>query len=127
VSDSSPPESDRRRFARRLVCVATDVAADTVNKHTALIRDMSVSGAYLLTRVPVEVGESLDLAIHLPVKGEEQIKETTAKVVRLEPLPPDRADVWSCGFAVKFVDPLDELEEEIEALYAAMKDAGLDS
>ena len=48
--DYSDPKSDRRKAARHLACFPAYVGSDEDVQNIALIRDVSVKGALLLTR-----------------------------------------------------------------------------
>ena len=52
---------DRRDESRRLVCLAADVEQPGDPTQMALIRDVSPSGAYLLTRLEVAAGRGKGL------------------------------------------------------------------
>lgn len=129
-ADSIPPDSDRRRHPRCLVCTPVEVKPEPstfepIEDHKAVIRDISVSGASFLTRVPLDQEDRLDLTIYLSRdEGGDSIK-TGARVVRVEHFEPERADVWTCQIAVAFDQPLDGHEQAIEELGERLRKAGL--
>jgi hypothetical protein len=49
----------------------------------------------------------------------------TAEVVRVEERSPEQADVWPFSAAVKFDEPLTNLEDEFESLEEHQKKLGL--
>lgn len=98
---------------------------EPIEDHKAIIRDISVSGASFLTRVPLEEGERLSLNIQLTRELDGPTVKAEAKVVRVDHFDADRADVWSCQIAVSFDKPLSGHEEEIDALADRLQKAGL--
>jgi hypothetical protein len=129
VSSAPPPTgrsaSEHRQHPRELVCVAIEVAPDDADKHVAIIHDMSVGGAYVHARAPVPEGETVTLSIRLPTEEGARFESTTGEVVRVDPLPAERADVWSYGIAIRFHEPLVHLGEEIEGLAATLRRTGV--
>ena len=101
-----------------------DVAAED-RKTTALIRDLSVTGAYVLSTEPVEVGADLSLVIHLTTAPDGPVVETHGVAVRVDPVPLDRSVYWTHGIALRFAEPLDHLQAEIDALGQVLERAGL--
>jgi hypothetical protein len=98
---------------------------EPIEEHKAVIRDISVSGASFLTRVPLDEGDRLNLTIQLSRDTEGEAVQTGARVVRVEHFEPERADVWTCQIAVSFDDPLAGHEAEIDELAGRLKKAGL--
>ncbi len=125
---SDHPESDhpeRRTNERRLICVAMDLEAGEKSKQTAVIHDMSCTGAYVLSRGSYQVGDELALTIHLSTDREGPSEETHGKVVRVDPVPLERSVYWTHGIAIEFVSPLDHLVEEIAALASQLESMGV--
>jgi hypothetical protein len=123
--DEFGSDPERRGDARRVVCLAAGVQPLGDTEQFAMIRDVSVHGAFLLTRLDVTVGERLDLRIHFPGEPTVRIAKVPAEVVRIEGLDVARADVWTCGVAVQFRRPLEEFKREIEELAAQARQSGL--
>jgi len=123
--DDTEPASDRRRAPRRLICVPSDVTSDVWSGQVALIRDVSVTGAYLLTNGPFMEGTRLELGIRLRGDAGSPKTKIKGKVVRTDKLDIRRADLWSWGAAVQFDEPLTGLDEEIAALAERLKKTGL--
>lgn len=117
--------SDRRVRERQLVCVTAEVRPDEDSQQVAVIHDMSVEGVYLHTQAPVPEGESVALSIRLTSDPEGPSVDATGQIVRVDRLPQERADFWTHGVAVRFDEPLTELEEEIGELAAKLKKAGV--
>ena len=109
---SSP--DDRRRAARNVVCVPARVHAGEGGEKLALIEDISVTGARLLTRSEPDVGELLRLSLYFAGTAG-QPREVMARVVRFLPCS-DAGLIWRCRVAVAFDEPLNDCEEEIRAL-----------
>ncbi len=81
----------------------------------ALIRDLSVSGALLLTRQRLEVGEEIRLSLYLS-EDTAQARAAAGHVLRVEPRTADRSEVWHHTVAVQFTEPLTDCEAEIKDL-----------
>jgi hypothetical protein len=78
----------------------------------ALIRDLSVSGALLLTRSRLEVGEEVRLSLYLAEESPDA-RIAIGRVLRVEPRDPDHAEVWHHSVGVQFTEPLRDCEAEI--------------
>jgi hypothetical protein len=94
-------------------------------KHTAVIHDMSTTGAYVLARSAVEVGEKLALTIHLSTDRSGPSEETTGRVVRVDPVPLERSVYWTHGIAIAFEKPLVHIEKEISELAEQLESMGV--
>jgi len=81
----------------------------------ALIRDLSTSGAQLLVRAKLEVGDRLKIQLFL-TDNLDQPRETTGHVARVEPLADNEVGMWSRRVGVQFDEPLTIQAEEIAAL-----------
>jgi Tfp pilus assembly protein PilZ len=123
---SEPPSGngfpERRSEERLISCIPVSLEVPD-NTDLALIRDISRSGAFLLTRTSFEIGEPLSLRLHLvessdgvPVKG---------RVVRVEPHDSLPNDLWHYEIGVQFEEPLDEYAEQIRALSERQAQLGL--
>jgi hypothetical protein len=116
-SDDSAPGSDRRAGARHLACFAAEIQAERWNgARTAVIRDLSVTGALLLTGAKVEAGDQVTLNLY--ILGDETMHTVTGKVVRKERRDPSSAGLWPFSVGVHFDAPLNELEEQIREVAA---------
>jgi hypothetical protein len=109
--------SERRLGYRYLACFPAYIEReDTGKKRTSMIRDLSVSGALLLTQTPLEIGETVRLELFISPDDLETSVSAVGKVTRVERLGLDRSDVWSHKVAVQFDDPLSQYETEVKAL-----------
>jgi hypothetical protein len=107
--------SDRRTDERHFACFPAHIQRSSGSLRMALIRDLSVSGALLLTREKLEVGETLRLSLYLSDDSAEP-RPTSGHVVRVEPRTADKAEVWHHAAAVHFDEPLTGAEAEIKDL-----------
>src|SRR6185369_12465198 len=83
-------------------------------QRSALIRDLSVGGALLLTRAKLQVGDRVMLTLYLR-EGLEAFT-VDGKVVREEKRPPEMVHPWTHCAAVQFDEHHKEFEEEAKAL-----------
>src|SRR5215510_10768391 len=110
--DSGPP-SDRRVGTRHLACFAAEIQMERWNgARTAVIRDLSVTGALLLTGAKLKIGDQV--ALNLYILGDETMHTVTGKVVRYERRDPATAGLWPFSVGVHFDAPLHELEAQIK-------------
>ena len=109
--------SDRRETERLFACAPAHIELQTGATRTAILRDVSVTGALLLTRAKVQVDETLTL--HLYFSGEpSDARVVGARVVRIKHRDPDTAGLWPYEVAVEFSEHLNDRESEIRALAA---------
>src|SRR3990167_6714548 len=110
-------DSERRRGTRHLACFPVHERVHDHKQYTAMIRELSVSGAQILTQTHREVGTELQLAMY--IDDEHPPREVDARVVRSE----RRTDggVWSYLTVVEFKEPLVDLEPEIKAVAEAQE------
>ncbi len=110
-------EDDRRAYERHIACFPAHVEVPE-NEHTqiALIRNVSVEGALLLTRSVYPVGKELALKLFLSGDSSVDPHDATATVVRSGHRDVERADLWPYDAAVTFGKPLENLEDEIMQL-----------
>ena len=115
---------ERRLGTRYLACLPVyleDIQNSSGRKRPALIRNISLSGAFILTRKPLHSEEMLDLALHLDGYPPVLIHRASAKVLRTERLDGVRAGLWLHGAGVCFEEPLEDIEERIQALAARLR------
>jgi hypothetical protein len=110
-----PSPSDRRADERHFACFPAHVKRPGGSTRMALIHDLSVSGALLLTRQQLEIGDSIELLLYL-AEDMDQPRRTGARVVRVEPREGKRAEVWRYSTAVRFDEPLADCEAEIKEI-----------
>jgi hypothetical protein len=80
-----------------------------------LIRNLSVTGALLLTEAPLEIGESIHLDLYLD-DDESKTHGASARVVRIDQQAPGQSYPWLVRAAVKFEKPVTGVLPEIRAL-----------
>jgi PilZ domain len=106
--------SERRVEPRHLACFPAHVETAAGVPRSALIRDLSVSGALLLTRARLNVGDTVKLSLHLREGAPPY--PTVARVVREEQRPNEMVHPWTKAVAVQFEAPIPELEGEARSL-----------
>jgi hypothetical protein len=121
-------DDERRGDLRRLTCypfhIQTGDLGDTSDLQIALIRDLSVGGALLFTRQPLDVGARVKL--HLDVFGRpNEVRVAVGHVVRSEARPPEEAEVWPFAIAVQLDEAQPDLAPAIAEL-ARLVDVGSD-
>lgn len=116
-SMDSGPASDRRAGIRHLACFAAELQMERWNgARTAVIRDLSVTGALLLTGARAQVGERVTLNLY--ITGDETMQTVAGRVVRHERRDPATAGLWPYSVGVQFDEPLNELEPQIKEVAA---------
>ena len=123
--DKKDPNQERRSAPRHLACFPAYVGTGEDAANIALIRDISVRGALLLTRERFDVDDSIELSMYVSGDPGAPPRVVGAKVVRFERRNVEQADLWLYSAAVEFDAPQVELEEEIRALEAHQKEIGL--
>lgn len=109
-------DNERRSSRRHLACIPAHAAKKDGDPKLSVIRELSVSGAQLLTSVLPEVGAEMDLRLYIHLDAPEQSEHVFAKVVRVEKRP--RGDFWPYLVAVHFDTALSGLDHEIAELAA---------
>ncbi len=112
--------TERRKEKRFLTCFAASVDHTGERTRSALIQNISVSGASLLTRAHVQLGESVRLDVVFA--QDEHARTITGRVVRMEPV---KSPLWSRSVSVEFDTPATEYEPEIRSLAALQASKGL--
>ena len=112
--DSLTP-SERRLGFRYLSCVPAHLERDGDGTRAAMIHDLSVSGALLLVRTTLAVGDTVRLRLFFTGDMNES-REVVARVVRIEKLGDPFAGPWSSRVAVHFDEELKGVDREIGAL-----------
>jgi hypothetical protein len=124
-SDTEPgSDGERRTEERHFACFPAHVQRPSGSTRMALIRDLSVSGALLLTRARLEVGEEIRLSLYLS-ESDTDARLAAARVLRTEPRAAHRAEVWHHTVAVQFLEPLLDCEAEIKAIAERQAAIGL--
>ena len=121
---SEPPPSDRRVEPRHFACFPAHIQRSGGSLRMALIRDLSVSGALLLTRQKLDIGETIGLSLYLSEESEKP-RIATGHVVRVEARSAEKSEVWLHSVAVHFDEPLADCEAEIKELEQRQAELGL--
>src|ERR1700753_1266205 len=116
---------ERRKGERFFTCYPIHYLnkASEGGTRIALIHDLSVEGALLFTRKPLEGGDEVTLELDIAGDGTD-LKNTSASVVRCQRRPLERADVWGYDVGVKFEKAMPQLEpliRQLEAQTAALQ------
>ena len=123
---SSMTPSERRIGVRHFACFPAHVAKPQGQRGLAMIHDLSVSGAQLVVRAQLEVGDALSLQLYVTGDPEDsRTRSTRARVVRIEPLEASARGAWTHRGSVQFDEPLRDFEAEIKALEARQLQIGL--
>jgi hypothetical protein len=118
MSDEAPPSSDRRRAMRRIACFPAfvELKGEVDHKITAMISDLAETGTKILMRHPeLGVGEDIRLELHV-LLDEGAMRAAGGKVVRISPLPDERASLWTHEVGVEFHETFTLDKTEIDAL-----------
>jgi len=113
-SDTPPPSSNRRAGDRYVACALASLERPDGEQRSALIHDLSESGALLLVRT-THISVNDQVIVHLPVNESGQIPRILhGTVVRVEQLSAGDAGPWLRRVAVRFDEPLHMYAAEIE-------------
>ena len=117
----SEPGDNRRNEHRHLACMLAQIAQGDRDPRNALIRDISTTGALLLTRAKLQVGDPIHLSLYLSTDEGSQPVTASGRIVRFEQRPRALADVWTHSAAVHFDTPLAQLAPGLEAIAARQR------
>jgi hypothetical protein len=123
--DERMTPSERRIGVRHFACFPAHIARPDGEKRTAMIHDLSVSGALLVVRAQLKVGDVVSLQLYVTGDPDSRTRVTHARVVRVEPLEPGAVGIWSHRVAVQFDEELTDFQAEIAALDAHQRQLGL--
>ncbi|MCC7539335.1 MAG: PilZ domain-containing protein [Deltaproteobacteria bacterium] len=114
--DEEKPTSTSQipREPRHVVCIAAQLEDDE-SRRTGVTWDVSTSGALILTRGRLSLGDPVKIVLHLP-QGPAAGLIVTGKVVRAEGLDSRRIGLWSDSIAIAFDEPAKTLEPTVEEL-----------
>jgi len=115
---------DRRSFTRQLSCIPAAFESKSDAHDLALIRDVSVRGAKLLTRMKLELEEPVTLHLYLGLESEPP-RQASGKVRRVERREPALSDMWGWEIGVEFDTPIDAYQKEIDDLTRRQEEAGV--
>jgi hypothetical protein len=113
-SEEAMTPSERRGDPRHFACFPAHLETAQGVPRSALIRDLSVSGALLLTRAKLAIGDTVKLSLYLR-EGLAPFA-TTARVVREEKRTSEMVHPWTKAVAVQFDQPILALEDEARNL-----------
>jgi hypothetical protein len=115
---------DRRSHSRQLTCIPAYFESKADTQDLALIRDVSVSGARLFTRLKVDEGLTVQLHLYLGSETDEP-RPVAGHVVRVDRRDPALADLWGWDVGVEFDAPISQYAAEIEQLCQRQQAAGI--
>jgi hypothetical protein len=115
---------ERRNNSRQLTCIPAYFESKRDSQDLALIRDVSVTGARLFTRVKLEPEEAVTLHLYLGAESSPP-RKSEGKVVRVERRDPAQADVWAFEVGVLFAEPISAYQAEIDELCKRQEAAGI--
>ena len=113
-SDSLTP-SERRLGFRYLSCFPAYLQREGDGPHAAMIHDLSESGALLLVRTALAIGDTVRLSLFF-TGDMDTPRDVVARVVRIEKLDDPFAGPWSSRVAVQFDEEITGIDGEIAAL-----------
>jgi hypothetical protein len=117
--------SERRIGVRHFACFPAFVERPDGAKRAAMILQLSASGALLVVRTRLQVGDHVALQLYVSGEPDSPTRATRARVVRLEALDDKAFGPWSHKVAVQFDDVLTDFESEIAALEERQRSLGL--
>jgi hypothetical protein len=124
TKDAPMTPSERRVGVRHFACFPAHIERPDGGKRVAMMHDLSVSGALLVVRAQLVVGDTVSLQLHVTGDAGSGSRATHARVVRVEPLGPAERALWSHRVAVQFDEPLTDFLPEIRALEAWQRQLG---
>jgi len=123
--DERMTPSERRIGVRHFACFPAHIERTGDVKRTAMIHDLSITGALLVVNARLAVGDVVSLELHVSGDADARTRSTHARIVRVEPLEPAARGIWSHRVAVQFGEPLDDFEPEIKELGERQRKLGL--
>ncbi len=123
--DERMTPSERRIGVRHFACFPAHIERTGDAKRTAMMHDLSITGALLVVNAKLAPGDVVSLQLHVSGDADTRTRSTHARVVRVEPLEPAARGIWSHRVAVQFDQPLTDFEPEIKALGERQRKLGL--
>jgi hypothetical protein len=114
-ADDSVPTSERRLEVRHLACFPAYLQRADGTTRTAIIRDLSATGASLLVHTKLAAGDRVRLSLFIHGDVNES-QEATARVVRVEDVDASCSGPWSLRVAVQFDEEVAGVLPEIARL-----------
>lgn len=115
-SDAPPPDSsrDRRRGGERLAAAVVTVVEVNGQDRSAILRDLSVTGAMFLTRARLAPGDQVNLRVFTTSDLADPLL-LAGEVVRVTPWE-DGAAFWPFSVGVHFAQPATEHVDRIREI-----------
>ncbi|MCK6588973.1 MAG: PilZ domain-containing protein [Polyangiaceae bacterium] len=113
MSEDKAKPSDRRADIRHQAVFPAEIETEG-ETNIAVIRDLSVSGAQLLTRSKFKVGDAVKLSLY--ILDEKNPRVVTGKIMRSSWRGSDYSDLWPNSVGIKFDEMLVDCEEEVKAV-----------
>jgi hypothetical protein len=113
MSDDKAKPSDRRADIRHQAVFPAEIETEGTT-NIAVIRDLSVSGAQLLTRSKFKVGDVVKLSLY--ILDDKNPRVVTGKIMRSSWRGSDYSDLWPNSVGIKFDEMLVDCEEEVKAV-----------
>lgn len=114
---ASPPMSEERRAAKRYVLwIPVQVENGPDVRMLAVSRNISWSGALMIAGASLEIGEKVSLTLQMPGSADE--RKLDGEIVRVEENEEDPDGLWRYRIAVRFEEPVADLEPAFEQLEA---------
>ena len=101
---------ERRKARRYEVYLPVQVCMSKqrpLEYHTGQLRDVSRTGIYFHSQVPIESGTGLELTFSLPAerdRGTSVLVRASAKTIRTSPLPGEMTPVYGVAAAIDRID-----------------------
>jgi len=115
---------DRRTHSRQLTCIPAYFESQPDSQDLALIRDVSITGARLYTRLKLEPSHVVTLHLYLGDEGSPP-RKVIGRVVRVDRREASLSDLWGWDVGVEFEAPISVYEKEIEDLCSRQEAAGI--
>lgn len=124
-SDAPPPDSSRdRRRQERLAAAVVTIAVVRGEERSALLRDLSETGAMFLTRARLQPGEHVKLSVFTNADLTDPL-ELEGEVVRATPWE-DGGAFWPFSVGVHFSTPATQHLDRIREIGQRQAAMGLD-
>ncbi len=113
---------ERRAAERHLSCIPAYIIGPAAEKALALIRDVSVTGARILTRAELDEGALVTLELYLSADSSEALI-ASGVALRVQPNPDN--DQWRWQVGVRFEPSIDQHSKLIEEFTQRQREAKL--
>lgn len=113
MSEENAKPSDRRADIRHQAVFPAEIETGG-ETNIAVIRDLSVSGAQLLTRSKFKVGDPVKLSLY--ILDDKNPRVVTGKIMRSSWRGSDYSDLWPNSVGIKFDEMLIDCEDEVKAV-----------